>query len=305
MRRLAAALLLPALCLVTSFAAAQDAGADEVTLKNGGMIRGTVVSSEPGTSVKILEAGAKEPRTIPWSEVSDVEKGKYAPKPAVEPGTAGPGYSTPAPAAPAPAAEEAPPAKLGETAGVVRLHIDSPIPVTVAEHTPPRIVTAGGYTFGYDELKLACTSPCDKVLDTRDGHWFTAGEGMSGTRLNMESMKGDAQLDVKPGSKLTRGLGIAGTTIGGIGLAGGVVMLVIGASGIDRVDYGTGSVRHESSPLVPAGVGALVGGAVTLVAGIVALKISGTKFELHPVSAPAAAGTKPKVAKARWWMGEF
>ena len=84
--------ILVALSLLASSALAQDPGVDEVTLKNGGSIRGTVISSEPGTSVKILEMGSKEPRVIPWAQVGDVEKGKYAPKSAVQPGPAGPGY---------------------------------------------------------------------------------------------------------------------------------------------------------------------------------------------------------------------
>lgn len=89
-----AALAAVSLLFATS-ARAQDVGQDEVTLNNGGSIRGTLISSEPGTSVKILEAGQKEPRVIPWSQVSDVERGKYAPKGAVQPGPAGPGYGAP------------------------------------------------------------------------------------------------------------------------------------------------------------------------------------------------------------------
>lgn len=71
---------------------------DEVTLKDGGAIRGVVVSIEPGKGVKIVVPGEKDPRSIPWSQVADVQKGKYAPKAAVDPGSAGEGYGdAPAP----------------------------------------------------------------------------------------------------------------------------------------------------------------------------------------------------------------
>jgi hypothetical protein len=53
-------------------------GRDEVVLKNGGTIRGTVVSIEPGSKVVIVEVGSKDPRTPRWAEVADVQKNRYA-----------------------------------------------------------------------------------------------------------------------------------------------------------------------------------------------------------------------------------
>ena len=93
-KNLVAALLACGLSL-SATARADEPGPDEVTLKNGGTIRGTIVSSEPGTSVKIIEMGQTQTRILPWSQVSDVEKGKYAPRTAAQPGPAGPGYGTP------------------------------------------------------------------------------------------------------------------------------------------------------------------------------------------------------------------
>src|SRR3954466_16159492 len=92
--------IVAAVLAVASAAIADDLGNDEVTLKNGGSVRGTVVSSEPGTSVKIIEMGEKTVRVIPWAQVSDVERGKYAPKAPAQPGPAGPGYGTAPPGQP-------------------------------------------------------------------------------------------------------------------------------------------------------------------------------------------------------------
>ena len=58
----------------TTTARAQELGEDEVALKNGGSIRGTVVAVAPGESVKIIEMGSTETRTIQWSEVAEVQK---------------------------------------------------------------------------------------------------------------------------------------------------------------------------------------------------------------------------------------
>ena len=70
------------------------------TLRNGGVVRGTVVSSSPGEEVTILVPGSDKPRRISWAEVGDVQLGKHAPKSDSAPGSAGPGYggSEPTPA---------------------------------------------------------------------------------------------------------------------------------------------------------------------------------------------------------------
>ena len=66
--------------------AAADAhgGDDVVALKNGGMLRGTIVVIEPQKQVVILIQGTGEQRTVPWEEVDKVEPGKYAPAPPPE-----------------------------------------------------------------------------------------------------------------------------------------------------------------------------------------------------------------------------
>src|SRR5437016_6284057 len=61
-------------------AAAGDAGADEVSLKNGGIVRGTVVELEPGDHVTVQVLGASKPRVISWVQVADVDRGKYSNK---------------------------------------------------------------------------------------------------------------------------------------------------------------------------------------------------------------------------------
>src|SRR5688572_26530848 len=75
-KHLLAALAAASLMTVTTLAVAETAP-DEVVLKNGGMVRGTVLAIEPGTSVTIAVPGVEEPRVIPWDEVDEVERGKH------------------------------------------------------------------------------------------------------------------------------------------------------------------------------------------------------------------------------------
>ncbi len=76
---------LTAVCLgLASFALAgaahaeDDLGPDEITLKNGGPVRGTIVELEPGDHVAVKMAGRDKPRELRWQQVSDVDRGKYA-----------------------------------------------------------------------------------------------------------------------------------------------------------------------------------------------------------------------------------
>jgi hypothetical protein len=286
---IAAALAVAAL-LVSTAARADEPGLDEVTLKNGGTIRGTVVSQEPGTSVKILEMGAKEARTIPWSQVSDVERGKYAPTAAPQPGAAGPGYVAPIAPQPIPVPEP----KLGEV-GIVKLHIDSSEPVQVFEHAAPQVAGVGGYyAVVIDNSRLVCSSPCDLVIDGRQGQQFTAHGDFPGAKsFTLNTFKDNVELAVSPGSSARRTGGIWATVLGGVGILGGGMLLLLQSS----VDSLNGS---SSSGGKTAGIGVLVGSGVALVGGIVLLATSGTSWKLHPTAAAPA-----KQAKARYWLGEF
>lgn len=285
-----AAALATAALLVSTSARADDPGLDEVSLKNGGTIRGTVVSSEPGTSVKILEMGATQPRTVPWSQVSDVERGKYAPKVAPQPGASGPGYLVPV----APQALPMPEVKLGEM-GVVKLHIESPEPVQVFEHAAPQVAGIGGYTVVIDNSTLVCTSPCDRVIDGRVGQQFSARGDFPGVKsFTLNGFKDSMSLDVSPGSKGMRTGGILATTFGGAGLLVGGAFLLVGST-VSSVDGGS-----SGSGTSTAGVGVMVGSGVLLIGGIVLLATSGTSWKLHPTTTEPA-----KEAKARYWLGEF
>jgi hypothetical protein len=282
-------------------ARADEPGPDEVTLKNGGSVRGTIVSSEPGTSVKIIELGQTQPRVIPWSQVSDVEKGKYAPKAAVQPGPAGPGYgATPAPK---PQAEEYQP-KLGDP-GVVKLHVETPIPATVIEHRSALIGTYRGYGLVLHGERTVCTSPCDKILDGSQGSIFRLSDDAfpSGGDFSLATMTGDVTLRVEPGSKPKRTSGGWMVALGTTAALTGVVLLPLGQVA-STTDANTGrDLPIPNYPVRNAGLGLLVGGAAVLGVGIALVITGATHFTLTQGAPPA--GAKAASAKPRYWMGEF
>jgi hypothetical protein len=282
-KRLAVAVLAAGL-LAGAGAGAQEPGQDEVTLKNGGTIRGTVVASEPGTSVKIIEMGQKEPRVIPWSQVSDVEKGKYAPKAPVQPGPAGPGYGVAPPQAPLPPpqAPEAPPPKLGDP-GVIRLHIDSPRPARLVERASALVGTYGPYGVVLTAQRTVCTSPCDTVFDARPGHVFVLADDTfpSPGPIVFAGMKGDVTLHVQPGSFGQRIGGATAIVLGSLAAVGGAIALPLGLAST-TTDLNTGvSVTVPDRTLRNTGIGLLVGGAAALAGGIALYVDGATKVDME------------------------
>jgi len=301
------ALLLSALLSSVAFSSvayAADAptGNDEVTLKNGGHIRGTVVSSEPGVSVKVIEMGKTEPRVIPWAQVSDVERDKFAPRTqTTQPGSAGAGYAGAAPAAPVPVT--APRAELGEK-GVVRLHIDSPTPVSVLSHSV-QYGTVGGYGVVLAHDTPVCVSPCDQVIDGSRGEEFVASGDFPGAkRFSVTDMKGDVDLTVKPGKSGPHSAAIALDVVGSLTAVTGATLLIAGlASGSSPTIDGNGNQTGSStSTLTPVGIGVLVGGVAMVVGGIVLGNRTRTEFDLQP-KGPGPAATA--AVKPRYWAGEF
>lgn len=57
---------------------ATEDGDDEVLLKDGGSIRGTLLAVEANERVVVLEPAERVPREIAWANVAEIMKGKYA-----------------------------------------------------------------------------------------------------------------------------------------------------------------------------------------------------------------------------------
>lgn len=297
---LALSLFLGLSVLTPTSAAAEEPttmGQDEVTLKNGGTIRGTVVSTEPGVSVKIIELGQTEVRTIPWAQVGDVERGKFAPKaatevqvPRVEPGSAGPGYARPVPV---PAPTEG--AKIP-----VRLHIDSPVPAQVFSHQRS-YGYINGYGFSLDRATPVCTSPCDEVFDAATGESYTVkGEFSSAPSFTLVGRTGDMELTVSPGSRGARVGGIVLTAVGGGGILGGGMLALLGA--LAQSDANATGVDNSNSALVTPGLAVAGLGAAALVIGIVVIVTNKTEIDLHPMNGGGHTAVAPR---PRYWAGEF
>jgi hypothetical protein len=289
---------------------ADAAGNDQLTLKSGRTLRGTVVSSEPGHPVKILVAGEKKARLFRWPQVRRVEKGKFDPKPpAVEPDQ--PPAPEPAPplapgpGAPAPAA--ATPAQPPSEPGVVHLHVESPEPVEIYRH----LDVSAGRAAELSAPTMVCGSPCDVSLDGRKGQEFSvAGIDVNeSARFKVTGMTGEQDLAVSPGPSGLHTAGVASTVGGGAVAVGGAGLAILAAlqNRTDTETTANGVVLHVTqnySQLETAGLVVLGVGVAAAVVGVVAMAASGTGIHFRRSDSspepPTAAARKP-----RYWAGEF
>ncbi|HEY3816478.1 MAG TPA: hypothetical protein VGL81_04870 [Polyangiaceae bacterium] len=301
-----AALLALGLCLSSAAARAEGPGEDEVTLRSGGSIRGTIVVVEPGKSVEIAVMGEAQPRVLPWSDVDQVLKGKYAPAPAPAP---------PAPVPPPPPAPPSPPLppapRLGDP-GVVRLHIDSPAPVTLLDvHLATHPVTESwvdgfGNTVTRDatatELREdpLCSSPCDRVI--RDSYLRIVGKGFpSSSGFDLGGRNGDLTLQVRPGNDAEYAGGIAAIIVGSLATVAGAIIVPLNEKASTTTDANTGAKVHVPDPaLRTGGIGLIAGGVVGVAGGIVLLLLGRTTVTFSQPN-----GVAPTAAKPRYWMGEL
>jgi hypothetical protein len=256
--------------------AAVELGPDEVTLRNGGIVRGTVLAVEPGQHVDIQVHGASEPRRIPWAEVADVERGKHAPRADIP-------ETPPAPTpAPQPAEATPPDAREGDM-GLVRLRMPSDSEVRLVEHTE---VMRTGW-FGVTQRRVVCKAPCDELLDARGNKYYQfTGPGMPDSKaFTLSEYRGEVRADIRPGSSALRGGGIALVTLGSVGVGAGVLLTVIGF-----VDGSPSSPMREFRIAGPTAMG--VGSAVAVGGGLM-IGFSKTTFDLSEASEETAATDAP------------
>ncbi|WP_437982336.1 hypothetical protein [Sorangium sp. So ce117] len=178
-----------------------SAAQDEVILKHGGMLRGTVIEIEPGKHVVMIVYRTNEERTVPWDDVERVEPGKHAVRarrPEQRPGPdqpARPGFVRVRivsldPGAPAVSLYR----WLGNTAWL------SPSDKTSVHDNGT--FSTGSQVYGPPLGAFECRAPCDLDVDGSRGHEFVlSGDGIvDSIPFNLLDWSAPVTLRVDPGS---------------------------------------------------------------------------------------------------------
>ena len=224
-------------------------GSDVVYLKNGGLLRGTIIDVIPSSHARIQLSATGEIVTVQWSEINRIEHATR--------GSA-------APAAPAAPAVKRVPAVL--------VHIESPRKVTLERRPSDEY-----------EWEEVCTSPCDKLVPASD-EYHVVGSGMKASPpFQLEAQPGQrVVLTIDPASKGWFAVGIVGGIVGAIAGLYGLLLVAAGSLTSDistttpGTTTGTGATNYTKQTgddikavgWTVAGVGTalLVGGIILTVA---------------------------------------
>jgi hypothetical protein len=208
-------------------------GGDIVYLKDGGMIRGTLLEAIPDDHATVQLATGQS-AIIPWVRVARIDRSKA---PSAAPGV-------PAPSSPEPAA-------------IVHVNADRQV---VLERRDP----------GGGPWTLACSSPCDIALPI-SSTYRVAGAGVRNTRpFHLDAHPDEhVTIDVNPASRGAFAGGIAMASAGlGAMVSGFFVLVVVQANDDEAAAFGTHSTDTTATAVgwafVAGGAALTVGGALLI-----------------------------------------
>jgi hypothetical protein len=265
--------LAPAILVVLSSASSAraeppPAAGDVVTLKNGGIVRGTIVEAVPGKDARVqLVTG--EITTIPWADVARI--------------------ATADGALPRAAASAPPP--LGAAGGevslpAVRLHVDAPADLRVY-----------GRQGEASEWAPMCSGPCDKLVPV-EWEYQVRSEGVrpSAPFLLEPAPGGRVSVKVDPATTRAVVLGMIGVIGGGVVTATGLILWGVGAVGQYTTydNEGNPTTRSVGSAVEPTGIVLTAAGlACIVVGGLTVLNNLTTSVKHEPGPSPIAKAPPP------------
>jgi hypothetical protein len=259
---------------VSSEAFADDAsglGDDEISLKNGGMVRGTVIAVEPGKEATIVIKGKE--KTFSWAEIDKVDRGKYK-----EDSADAPKKPKKKPKKESDEAEDDEENLEEPVKGAPFLHIQATHPDVqlMRIRTVMTVMTSRGSASGIAS-ETVCPAPCDRIVDARDGaqFYFTAPNMTPSPAIKLAPYEGEVEARIKGGSA-ARSFGGAWLLVGGI---------TSGVMGAITLPIGLGVDVDE---LTLAGGIALGAAVVLIIPGALLVTSSRTTVEIVPRTAKSA-----------------
>lgn len=244
-------------------AAPSAAPPDAITLKNGGILRGTIVDAIPNDHARI-ELATHEIATVAWADIARIDRGGE--KTTVAPAPA----PAPAPALPPATASTTPPTPPGTVPAeksLVTVHIEGPDDVQLEQDTT-----------GQDDWAVVCSGTCDRSLST--AYWYRVSGGgiKASSQFSLHGQPGSkVTLNVSPASKGWFIAGLIAIPVGGIIAYIGLVLGVVGSAASDASSTaGSNQAFRGSSDVAATGWTMLAVGGLAAVGGLV-LTISNWK----------------------------
>ncbi|HLK41681.1 MAG TPA: hypothetical protein VKU41_33265 [Polyangiaceae bacterium] len=221
-------------------AAHAAAGGDVIYLKNGGLLRGTIIDAIPNSQARI-QLATGEIATVPWQEINRIEQAAGKP------------------ASPAPAAATPKPA--GATSKVW-VHIDGGSDDVRLQQDQS----------GDDDWITVCSAPCDKELPTAF-YYRIVGDGIKASgEFTLHAQPGEHEtVEAHGASKTWFIIGIIAIPVGLIAAYVGFAVGIVGTllSTANNIS-GTSSTNSDAAAglgwtILALGLGAAVGGLVLVI----------------------------------------
>lgn len=256
----------PPVLVADPSAVAQPAAIGEgVTLRDGNVIRGTLLEVIHGQRVTIA-ATTGQRHTIPWDQIAEL-------------------HYVAAPAAPAPIS--------GHGRPTLHIELTRPGNVRLYELTDNMLVTPSMSWGNYAQAQQAvaiCGAPCDRTIDgTRGQSFFFAGDRITPSRrFTLDDQDGQMLARVRPGRVGVLAGGIVFTSLSVAPLVSGTLYLAL-SSHVQQSQSGH-NTRNAGIALTAVGVGMLI-------SGIAMIALGRTRVELYR-RYTGAAQRRPKPAAA-------
>jgi hypothetical protein len=238
---------------------------DTVVLKNGGMIRGTLVEVLPNDHATVqLPSG--QSAIVQWGEIHHIERG------------AAPTAVTPPPGATP--MQKMPNATAPMSGPTVLVHIETGRPVTLDRRNP-----------GDDQPWVtACESPCDVQLPLNNDYRIV-GEGIwASSEFELDGQPGQrVVVKVAPATRLARTAGIVVAGAGLLAIIIGVYVVAIAAAASCSSSVSANGCNSDNSGGVAIGVVLMLGGLVTMAVGGIIILANWRTGESQEVQSPAKA----------------
>jgi hypothetical protein len=245
--------------------AAPSAGTpDTVVLKNGGMLRGTLVEVLPNDHATIqLPSG--QSAIVQWGEIHHIERG-----------------GAPAAAAPAPAGgpiQKMPNSTAPVSGPTVLVHIETSRPITLDRRNP-----------GEDQPWVtACESPCDVQLPLNNDYRIVGDGIWASSEFELDGQPGQrVVVKVAPATRASRTAGIVVAGAGLLAIIIGVYVVAIAAAA-SCASSNINSVCQDNSGGTTLGVILMLGGLVTMAVGGIIILANWRTGESQEVQSPSKA----------------
>lgn len=205
----------------------RPAGDDVIHMKNGGLMRGTMIEVIPDVQAR-MQLVTGEIATVPWQQIDRIEHG---------------GAPAPAPASKAPPSE-------------VWVHVDAPQGVLIQQDRT-----------NDDDWVTVCAVPCDRPLPTGFYYRVTGGGIKTSADFALHASPGTHETVIVDGaSKSGFVIGVVGMIVGGIVGYVGLLLVSFGdlQAGFDDTSNGTSNsgTIGAGTAMIVVGLVAAVGGLV-------------------------------------------